>query len=143
MSSPKMPEPGRTHPVIDFARNRAEELAELQTRTRELVAACLSRGQPPDPVQLRKLGLDGQRRFYRALVQALRGEIEPASAAPPPTRRPPRTEAIRPRLISTRDWAERRRHRVMLADRTMLEAGLFMVLLTGLAALSFHLVPLP
>ncbi|GJE68124.1 hypothetical protein LNAOJCKE_5360 [Methylorubrum aminovorans] len=44
MSSPEVPEPGRIHPVIDFARNRAEELAELQTRTRELVAACLSRG---------------------------------------------------------------------------------------------------
>ncbi|UIN38439.1 hypothetical protein [Methylobacterium oryzae] len=147
MSPSDRPEPGRARPVIDFARNRAEELAELQSRVRALVTACIAHNQPPDPAQLRKLGLGGQRAFYRALVQALRGEIAPATPAPPTRTAAPRpraqTGAVRPELIASADWAEKRCHRAALSDRTMVEAGLLAAVLVGLAALSFHLAPLP
>lgn len=150
MAIPERPTPTRI--VIDFARNRAEELAELRARIQTLVAECLAHNRAPDPERLRKLGIAGQRAFFRALLAALRRE---ATAPPPPpaagatrTVRPapvraPDPDADRPGVIATRDWAERRRRRAAPGDRVFGEACLVASLLTGLIVLGLHLVPHP
>ncbi len=146
MRAPEPVVPGRGRHVIDFARNRAEELAELKARIATLVAECLAHDRAPDPLRLRKLGLTGQRVFYRELIRALRRQAEPEAPARPirPVRQSApaaRREAGQPGVISRVDWAGRRRPRATLTDRTVLEAGVLVLLLTGLAVTLLRLTP--
>lgn len=154
MATPKRPMPTRI--VIDFARNRAEELAELQARTRILVSECLAHNRAPDPERLRKLGLSGQRAFFQALLAALRRDATPAPPPPAPApavlpvvlraarpARAPDPDADCPGVIATPDWPERRRRRAAPADRVFAEACLLASLLTSLAVFGLHLVPHP
>ncbi|MFB0492109.1 hypothetical protein ABIE45_004695 [Methylobacterium sp. OAE515] len=149
MDAPDQPPPRRPRIVIDFARNRAEELAELKDRIQTLVTECVRDGRPPDPDRLRKLGLSGQRAFFRALIHALRREAKAATPAPtrPAARRGQNrrstAEADRPGVIAAADWPERRRRRAALADRVTVEVIALGILLTGLCLAGLHFFPQP